>query len=180
MTAKRPKGKDRPLSARECRLVQGVIAGQPVSKAALAAGYTPATAKASIYNTLHRPPVRNALTAAMEKAGITPELLAEKLREGLEAKKVTRTSYKGRVYATHRDVDQTERRETARLIALLRGDLASETRPADQAVQINFISNLSLEPFKAARAKALAAMAEQEAQEALPEAPEPLNPEDHP
>jgi DNA-binding CsgD family transcriptional regulator len=177
-SSKRRSAKDRPLTTRERRLVQGVAGGLPVTKAAVRAGYTPSTATSRVYDVMRKPAVRNALVAEMERQGLTDKLLVRKLRENLDAKRVTRTTYKGRVYSVHKDRDSSEIRETTRLIALLRGDLASETRPADQTVQINFVSNLSLEPFRAARAKALAAMHEQEAEDALVR--EPLtDPEDH-
>jgi hypothetical protein len=183
MTAKRTDSepsseKARSLSVRERKPVRGVASGLPVNRAARLAGYRPATAQSRAYDVMRKPAVRNALVAEMERQGLTDKLLVRKLRENLDAKRVTRTTYKGRVYSVHKDRDSSEIRETTRLIALLRGDLASETRPADQTVQINFVSNLSLEPFRAARAKALAAMHEQEAEDALVR--EPLtDPEDH-
>jgi hypothetical protein len=183
MTAKRTDSepsseKARSLSVRERKPVRGVASGLPVNRAARLAGYTPATAQSRAYDVMRKPAVQSALRRAMEAVGISDELIATRLKEALNATKTVRVTHKGVVTRTFRDPDATERREAAKLVTQLRGDLAPE-RPGDQTLQIAFISNVSIEPFRQARAKALAAMAAQEA-EALPEAPEPLNPEDHP
>jgi phage terminase small subunit len=79
------KKQDRP-TARERRLVQGVLSGQPVKQAASAAGYAPSSAASNSYLILDRPRVRSLLTDALERAGLSEETLAAPLLAALNAR----------------------------------------------------------------------------------------------
>ena len=79
------KKQDRP-TARERRLVQGVLSGQPVNHAARAAGYSPSSAASNSYVILNRPRVKSFLTEALERAGLTEDRLAAPLLDALGAR----------------------------------------------------------------------------------------------
>jgi len=63
------------LTVKEAKLVKGVAAGKPKYIAAIEAGYSPKSAPQIADETLKKPNVQNALQLALEKAGITPELI---------------------------------------------------------------------------------------------------------
>jgi phage terminase small subunit len=79
------KKQDQP-TARERRLVQGVLSGQPVKQAASAAGYAPSSASSNAYVILDRPRVRSLLTDALERAGLSEGTLCTALLAALNAR----------------------------------------------------------------------------------------------
>lgn len=70
-----------PLSQKQRKLVKAMIEQPTLAKAALRAGYTPQHAS----QLMKQPKMLTALQTAMERAGITDELLASRIREGLDA-----------------------------------------------------------------------------------------------
>lgn len=73
------------LTEKQRKLIKGVAAGKSQTQAAILAGYSEKTAAASATETLGKPNVREALQRALEKVGVSDELLAMKTREGLDA-----------------------------------------------------------------------------------------------
>jgi len=76
---------DRPLTRRERRLAKGVAAGKPVREAALAAGYSSSVAKTKAYKIIRSPRVQSFLTDAMEKLGVTAEMIVQPIKNALLA-----------------------------------------------------------------------------------------------
>jgi hypothetical protein len=125
MPAKKTKKKTRstkaakPLDAREQRYKANRIGGMSMRKAALRAGY-------SVHMADHagdkiEPKVNAELVKAMEAEGITDELLAKRIREGLDAKKTEFGKFKGLIKSTVETIDFSERRQMALSAARIRG-----------------------------------------------------------
>jgi DNA-binding CsgD family transcriptional regulator len=76
---------ERDLTLKERKLIKGIVAGKSQTQSAVDAGYSVRSAAALATHTLKKVNVRNALLAAMQKAGITDEALADKMREGMDA-----------------------------------------------------------------------------------------------
>lgn len=71
-------------AVRQALVVDGILQGKTLSAAAAGASISPTTAR----ELLHRPDTRALLLAAMEARGLTPDRLADKLVEFLEAEKI--------------------------------------------------------------------------------------------
>jgi len=119
VTGRREK-KRRP-SAKQQRYVAGVLAGQTRQNAALAAGYSPSTARNLTQNIENAPAVRELLSEALENAGVTLELLAKRCREGLDAMETKFFQYEGRVIESRDVVNFGERRKMVELCCHLKG-----------------------------------------------------------
>jgi|SRR5215831_117034 len=78
---------DRPLTAKERRLAKGVAAGKPVREAALAAGYSKSVAKTKAYKIIKLPRVQSFLTEALERLGVTAEMIVQPIADALKAKR---------------------------------------------------------------------------------------------
>jgi hypothetical protein len=76
------------LSPREQLAVKGLLAGKTQSQALLDAGYSESMAMKQQKKVIGRARVQNALAAALEDFGIDAHLLAQTIREGLEAVRV--------------------------------------------------------------------------------------------
>jgi len=76
------------LTIREKRLIKGVVSGLTGAEAARRAGYSAKSASQLASETLAKPKVQSALLAAMEKAGITDDRIAQVMDEGLKANRV--------------------------------------------------------------------------------------------
>ena len=88
-------------SIRERKLVQGVLQGKSVRQAAKEAGYAKSTAEVKSYGILQRPRVQSFLTEALERAGITPEVLAKPVVEALQARVRVPNHQRGTVTETN-------------------------------------------------------------------------------
>lgn len=75
------------LTAKQARLVKGVVAGKSKRQAAIDAGYSgsPETVSVTASEVLRKPNVQDALNVAFEKAGITPELAVAPIGEALRS-----------------------------------------------------------------------------------------------
>jgi len=87
------------LDPRERALVSAIMAGQSDSQALRSAGYAESTVRRGAGHFLSRPHIQSAIAAAMADAGITPGLLAARLRDGLDA---TDTKGTADYYARHK------------------------------------------------------------------------------
>lgn len=74
------------MTAKQRKYVRGVVMGKSKTQAALAAGYAFPTAKTAVQS-IEKPYVKEAIERALDKAGITEERIAQKINEGLEAKR---------------------------------------------------------------------------------------------
>lgn len=102
--------------------VKGLMEGKAKTVAAKEAGYSPKTA-AAMTKQEKRPMMRTLILEAMEEAGITPQLLAKRMREGLDAVLVIRATQ-----WSEREVvpDMRERREYAELASRITGALVTK------------------------------------------------------
>lgn len=73
------------LAPRERKLVKGLLSGLTESNAMRAAGYAESTIRAGTVRVCQRNRIQRGIEAAIVAAGITPDLLATKMREGLDA-----------------------------------------------------------------------------------------------
>ena len=73
-------------SQRSVRYIANTVAGMNKKQAALAAGYSPATAH-NASRAIEIPPVAQSIKEALANEGITLELIAQGLKNGLEAVK---------------------------------------------------------------------------------------------
>ena len=78
--AKKPK-----LTVKEAKLVKGIVAGKTKQKAGIDAGYSgkPETVSVTVSDVLKKTKVQDALQAALEKAGITPDIIVAPVAEAL-------------------------------------------------------------------------------------------------
>lgn len=104
-------------TVRQRKFVNGVIAGKTYSTAAIDAGF-----KQSEYGSvlMKNEVVQKLLVQKMEQAGITDELLARKIMDGLEAKTLPR----GKDGARYDD--QPVRKQFLDIVFKIRGDYAPE------------------------------------------------------
>lgn len=107
-------------TVKQQRYIAGVIAGKTKRRAATEAGYSPAVASNVKHAVEGSPAVARMFREAMRAAGITPELRAKRMREGMDATTVLR-----RTFHANREVlvDYSERREMLELIGRFEGDL---------------------------------------------------------
>jgi len=79
-----------------------------------------------------KPAVQQLFTDLLDRAGVTDELLAERIREGLDATVVMRdTKYAGREVL----IDFSERREMTQLATQLRGHLVDKHEVRDKTLE---------------------------------------------
>lgn len=119
----------REVTALQLRYVKGLVSGQTKEKAKREAGYSKNTKAKTIES---RPAVKELFTAVMHKAGISDELLARRIREGLDATVVAReTKYSRREVL----VDYSERREYSEFIAKLNGYVVDKHEIRDKTLE---------------------------------------------
>lgn len=84
-----PKRTNKPaITVKQRKYIRGVMAGKSKYQAAVEAGYAENTANDPSRN-VEKQGVKEELNRALEKAGITTQRIADKVNEGLEAKKTT-------------------------------------------------------------------------------------------
>lgn len=112
------------LSERQLKYLALKAEGKTKAEAARLAGYGETTAPSVIESS---PNLRKALVTAMEAKGLTTERLAEKLSNGLDAKKSYFSSFKGHIIE-ERQVDDNETQvKYVRTALEIRGDLQEKT-----------------------------------------------------
>jgi hypothetical protein len=112
--------KSRAGDLRNRKYVEGRVAGKSKLQAAKDAGFAESTARNAKQKIESNPDVQALFSQALENAGVTDALLAQRIREGLEANCVVReTQFANREVL----VDFRERREMAELIVRLKGYL---------------------------------------------------------
>lgn len=115
-------GRARISEPRELRLnrkqrlyVEGVAAGKSRRRAALEAGYSLASANNPGHN-IERGRVREVF-AELIRANVPPELIVQRIREGLDAVEIKLFQHEGRVLDSKPLVNWSERRQYAELAA---------------------------------------------------------------
>ena len=116
----------RKLTHRQQKFVQGKLAGKSSRKAALEAGYSPSVADKANELINESPTVKAALTDLLESAGVTDRLLAQRIREGLDAMETKLAISGGKITAQRRFVDWSQRREMVELVLRLKGYLVNK------------------------------------------------------
>lgn len=123
------------LNRRELLAVQGVVAGMTKTEALIQAGYSLSVAQTRQQDVLGKPRVRLALAHALEKAGITDDIKARALVEGLKARREyqtregvamdggpdhgTRLKYLKLAFELDGDLDRAEDSETSTFEAMV-------------------------------------------------------------
>lgn len=82
------KKKEKKLTPRERLLIKYLASGMTQKDALIKVGYSEMTASKAAKDILGKPRLQTAMQRAMEKAGVTDDLLGAKLKDGLEANKV--------------------------------------------------------------------------------------------
>ena len=143
------------LTLKQRKLAKGIAAGLNGKDAAIAAGYSPHSAKSTASDVLnHNLHVQAYLYRLMDKKGLTDSKLLNTLKEGLEANKVISTT----VILKAGDPTVTERTADAKSVDFidvpdhptrhkfletglkLRGHLQPEQKPDAPAVNVNILS----------------------------------------
>ena len=143
------------LTLKQRKLAKGIAAGLNGKAAAIAAGYSPISAKSTACNLLnHNVRVQAYLYRLMDRKGLTDSKLLTTLKEGLEANKVISAT----VILKAGDPTVTERTADAKAVDFidvpdhptrhkfletglkLRGHLQPEQKPDAPAVNVNIIS----------------------------------------
>lgn len=75
------------LTVRHKKYVKGIVEGKSKQQSAIDAGFARATAK-NAYDKVETGGVKEAIEKALDRAGVTTERIADKVNEGLEAKKI--------------------------------------------------------------------------------------------
>jgi phage terminase small subunit len=110
--------------AKQRKYVAGLVAGKSKKQAALEAGYAPSTAENAKQKIDRRPGVQELFQDLLEDAGVTDKLLAQRIREGLNATIVSKeTAHALREVL----IDFAERREMVELAIKMKGLM-----PADE------------------------------------------------
>jgi hypothetical protein len=75
------------LTIKQKKFVKGYLEGRPITKAAVEAGYSPATAARGATELLSSPKVQATIKEAMDASGITREKLAATIAGALDAER---------------------------------------------------------------------------------------------
>lgn len=110
------------LKPRQQKLLQGLVDGKSVRKAALDAGYSKNTAQHPA-DVLETQSMRQALRGLLAP----PEKIAQRINEGLDAMKTEFAKFEGAITDTRECVDFAERRQYAELACKLK-----ELMPGDE------------------------------------------------
>lgn len=115
--AKKKSAKNREkLTPRQNALIEGILDGKSTHRAALDAGYSPNSAQhpAELLNTAKMREALGILIAPIEK-------IAQRINEGLDAKKTEFAKFEGRISDSVDCIDFEQRRQYAALAAKLKG-----------------------------------------------------------
>lgn len=110
------------ITPRAEKYIANVVAGMSKRQAALSAGYSNSMAH-NATTQIETPRVRMLLRDALESEGVTSELIAQKVKAGLDAQRVIYATKDGVITDTQEVTDFGERRQMTELAAKLRGDL---------------------------------------------------------
>lgn len=108
---------------RQRAYVAGVLAGKSKRRAALDAGYTESSARNPRANIESKPGVQRLFTNLMEKAGVSDELLAQRVYQGLFAMEIKFAILEGKITDKCSVVAFAERRAMLELALRLKGYL---------------------------------------------------------
>ena len=131
------KGPKRAASTRARHYIAGLVAGKSKRQAAKAAGYSDTVASHPGRKLDNQPAVQALFVELLEQAGVSDELLAQRIYEGLNATRVSRETMHAK-----REVrpDFEERRKMVQFVVTLKGyvqagELQQNTRP----IQISWL-----------------------------------------
>lgn len=124
------------LNRKQCLYVEGVVAGKSRRRAALDAGYSLSSANNPGHN-IERGRVREAF-AELIRATVPPELIVQRIREGLDAVEIKVFQHEGGVLYSKPLVNWSERRQYVELAARFGGYYVDkrEIELADQDVPL--------------------------------------------
>ena len=115
--------REKKLTIRQRKFIDGKLKGKSSAKAAREAGYSESVARHADRIISESPHVRAAINAVLEACGITDELLAKRVAEGVDATVFLRPT----LHDTERVlVDFRERREMVELACRLKGHLTEK------------------------------------------------------
>ena len=109
--------KKRVMQVRRAKLIKGLVAGQTVKEAAVAAGYPgqPETARCEASKDLRKPEVQRALADALDRAGASIDSAARVIAAAQQAMDTKFFQHEGRVLDTRDVVDHVTRLRAAEL-----------------------------------------------------------------
>jgi phage terminase small subunit len=108
-------------------VIQGLIEGKTIKDAAILAGYSPKTAGEQGAAILQHPQAKQEFSLIMERKGLTDEILAQKIKDLLDAQE-TKYFQKDGIVTDQRQVDALEtQRKTVELATKLKGHLKDKS-----------------------------------------------------
>lgn len=119
-TPKNPKRGKKPASPRQRKYVAGRVAGKTKEQSKRDAGYARTTKGKDIEE---KPAVQSMFVTLLEKAGVSDELLATRIHEGLSAMETKTASFEGRITDWEDFIAYSERRAMVELTLKLKGHL---------------------------------------------------------
>lgn len=135
-----PKKSDKASpSPRQRKYVKGVLAGKSGAQAAREAGYAEGTAHRATVQIEGKPAVQALFRDLLERAGVTDELLAQRLREGLDAKETKFFQHDGKVTAKRNLVAFSERRATVELICKIKQHVPKDGMPEQPPITVTLV-----------------------------------------
>lgn len=127
------------MTVKQRKFVKGKLEGKSDQAAALGANYSPMTARVAGNKIAKHPDVIAAFQRAMKKAGITDELLATRMKEGIDAQE-TKFFQKDGIVTDSRDVVAFgERRAMLELAARMKNLLPKEQAPNVEPLMIQVV-----------------------------------------
>ena len=134
------------LTPKQAKFAQGILNQELIVDAAIDAGLSAnrKTAGELGNRELRKPKVIAAIQLALQQAGITPQLIADRVREGLDAKEIKFFAEKGIVSDEREVVDFSERREMVKVATNLMGADKKEKDvggPEDKGIHISVVLN---------------------------------------
>jgi len=116
------------IALRKRLLIKGILAGENIKDIAISTGLSPKTAGVQATAILARPEVQATFVRCMERAGLSDDFLAAKIRELVCAKK-TEYAQKDGMFTDERVVPALEtQRKTLELATKLKGHLKDQSQ----------------------------------------------------
>ncbi len=113
--------KTRNLSPRQLRYLAARAEGKNKEDSKIAAGYSPNVSTQAIEN---KPSLKVALLEMMESKGVTSDFLAQKLKNGMNSKKVQLVTFEGEITDSRELEDNETQHKYFRDALEIRGDIA--------------------------------------------------------
>lgn len=110
-------------SIRQRKFVKGTLAGKSARQAALDAGYAETTANRATVQIAVKPAVQTLLKDVLVKTGLTSAKIAQRLKEGVDAKETKFFAKDGRVTDERTVIDLGMRHQYLQTVMKITGDL---------------------------------------------------------